>query len=90
MIKNVVGLYVTYSLFLWDFDETWICFKYIFGKSSNMKFHENLSSGSRVVPCGQTDGWMDMTKLIGAFCTVVNAPYKRFEERFGYPPKANE
>jgi len=24
-------------------------------KYSNTKFHENLSSGSRVVPCGRTD-----------------------------------
>jgi hypothetical protein len=31
----------------------------IFGKSSNIKFHENPSSGSRVVPYGRTD----MTKL---------------------------
>jgi hypothetical protein len=28
----------------------------IFGKTLNMKFHQNPSSGSRVVPCGQTDG----------------------------------
>jgi hypothetical protein len=28
----------------------------IFGKCSNIKFHENPSTGSRVVPCGQTDG----------------------------------
>ena len=24
-------------------------------KSSNIKFHQNLSNGSRIVPCGQTD-----------------------------------
>ena len=28
----------------------------IFEKHSNIKFHENLSGGSRVVPCGRTDG----------------------------------
>jgi len=28
----------------------------IFEKSSNIKFHENLSSESRVFPCGRTDG----------------------------------
>jgi len=28
----------------------------IFEKYSNIKFHENPSSVSRVVPCGQTDG----------------------------------
>jgi hypothetical protein len=27
----------------------------VFGKSSNIKFHENPSIGSRVVPCGQAD-----------------------------------
>jgi len=27
----------------------------IFQKSSNIKFHENMSSRSRVVPCGRTD-----------------------------------
>jgi hypothetical protein len=36
----------------------------IFEKYSNMKFHENSFSGSRVVPCGLTDGRTDMTKLI--------------------------
>ena len=36
----------------------------------NIKFYQNPSSGSRVVPCGQTD----MTKLIVAFRNVANAP----------------
>jgi len=27
----------------------------IFEKSSNINFHENPSSGSRGIPCGQTD-----------------------------------
>jgi hypothetical protein len=27
-----------------------------FGKSSNIKFHQNPSSGSQIVPCGRTDG----------------------------------
>jgi len=35
----------------------------IFIKSSNFKFHENPSSGSRVVPCAQTD----LTKTTVAF-----------------------
>ena len=35
----------------------------IFAKRSNIKFHQNPSSGSRVVSCGQTD----MTKLVVAF-----------------------
>jgi hypothetical protein len=35
-----------------------------FRKISNTKFHENPSSGSRVVPCEQMDRQTDMTKLI--------------------------
>jgi hypothetical protein len=31
----------------------------IFEKYSNIKFHENPSGGSRVVPYGQTDGQTD-------------------------------
>jgi hypothetical protein len=39
----------------------------IFGKYLNIKFHENLSSGSRVVPCGRMDGQTGMAKLVVAF-----------------------
>ena len=45
-----------------------------FEKFSNMKFHENPSSESRVVSCGRTDEETDMAKLIGAFRNVANAP----------------
>jgi len=31
----------------------------IFEKFSNINFHKNLSSGIRVIPCGQTDGRTD-------------------------------
>jgi len=51
-----------------------------FQKILNIKFHENASNGSRVVPCGQTDGQADrqtdMTKLIVTFRNFVNAPKK--------------
>jgi hypothetical protein len=43
-------------------------------KFSYIKFHEIPSSGNRVVPCGETDGQTDMTKLIVAFCKFANAP----------------
>jgi hypothetical protein len=33
-----------------------------FEKYSNINFHENLSSGSRVIPCGWADGWIDRQK----------------------------
>jgi len=41
-----------------------------FEKSSNTKFHENLSSGRRAVPCGQTD----MTTLIVTLRNIANLP----------------
>jgi len=45
-------------------------YQQFFEKYSNIKFRENPSSGSRVVPCGRTD----MTKLIVAFRNFTNAP----------------
>jgi hypothetical protein len=54
----------------------------IFGKkSSNIKFHENPSSGSRV-PSEQTDGQTDTTKLIVAFRYLTKAPKKLFSSGF--------
>jgi hypothetical protein len=44
----------------------------IFEKCSNIKFHENSSIESRVVPCGWTDGQTDMTKLVVAFRNIAN------------------
>ena len=43
-------------------------FRQIFQKLSNFKFHENLSSGNRTVPCGQTD----KTKLTVALRNFLN------------------
>ena len=45
-----------------------------FEKYSNIKFHKNPSSGSRVVPYGRTN----MTKIIVAFRNFVNAPKNVF------------
>ena len=42
-----------------------------------MKFNEDPSSGSRVVPCGDTDGLADRTKVIVAFRNFANAPNTR-------------
>jgi hypothetical protein len=44
--------------------------RHTFEKFSHIKFHENSSNGSRVVPCGQTD----MTKLIVIYRNFGNAP----------------
>jgi hypothetical protein len=42
-------------------------YRQIFEIYSNIKFYENPSSGSRVVPCGRTDRQRDMTEMIVAF-----------------------
>jgi hypothetical protein len=42
----------------------------IFEKVSDIKFHQNPYSGSRVAACGQTD----MTKIIVALLYFANAP----------------
>jgi hypothetical protein len=44
-----------------------------FEKYSDIKFNENPSNGSRVVPCGRTEGRTDLTKLIVAFRGFANA-----------------
>jgi len=49
-----IGLYLKYTLFLFDFNET----NFINRFSKNIKkinFQENPSSGDRVVLCGQAD-----------------------------------
>ena len=64
-----IGLPVKNTLFLSDFNETWIL-STIFEKNTHMKFHENPSSGSRVIPCGRTD----VMKVIVAFRNFANTP----------------
>ena len=50
-----VGLHVKYQLCLSDFNEMRIFPTYFRKKTLNIKFRGNLSNGSRVVPCGQTE-----------------------------------
>ena len=50
--------------------------KHISENFSNIKFHENPSSESRVVPYGRTDRRIDMTRLLVAFRNFANAPKK--------------
>jgi hypothetical protein len=45
-----------------------------------MKCHQNPSKGNRVVPCGQTDGRTDMTKLIVAFRNFAIVPKTKMAE----------
>ena len=66
-----VGLHVKYPLFLSDFNDTELS-RQIFEKFPSIKFNENPSSGSRVVPCGRTDRRTGMTKLIVACRNFAN------------------
>ena len=43
-------------------------------KFSHIKFNENPSIGSRVVPCGRTERGTDMTKLIVALPNFSISP----------------
>jgi len=45
-----------------------------FWKIFKSQFRIKPSSERRVVPCGQTDGGTDVTKLIAAFRNFANAP----------------
>jgi hypothetical protein len=52
----------------------------IFEKSTNIKFHENPSSGGRVVACGQTDGQMDRhDKAISRFSSFCEQRLKTLQ-----------
>jgi hypothetical protein len=55
------GLYVKYPLF--------------FKKYSNIKFYENPSTGSGVIPCGQ----IGMTKITVAFSKFANEPKNKLQ-----------
>ena len=67
-------------LFLSDFNETWI-FWTVFRKHVNIRFQENPSRASRVVPCGKTDGRTDVTKIIGVFA-ILRTRLKTIEMNF--------
>ena len=60
--------------------------RHTFEKYSNIKFHENPSSGSRVVPCGRKDGRKDirtnMKKPIFVLRNLAHAPKKGIAYRF--------
>jgi len=48
--------------------------RFSFERYTNIKFHENPSSPSRVVPCGRTDRQANMANHIVAFRNFANAP----------------
>jgi hypothetical protein len=70
-----IGLHVRYR-YSFQFLRKLEFSRQIVEKYSNIKFHENPSSGNRVVPCGETDRHTDMTKI-----TVFHY--------FAKPPKKN-
>jgi hypothetical protein len=54
---------------------TYVVFRQILKKFSNVKFHKNSSSRSRVVPCGHTDRQTDrLAKIIVTFRNFAKAP----------------
>ena len=55
----------------------------ILEKYSNIKFHENPSSGSRVVPLGRANGRTDMTMLTVAYRNFAKEP-----KSYNYPTNA--
>jgi len=68
------GLHVKYPLFLSDFNQTWFFFPQIFEISSNIKFLENPSSGSRVLwrqTDRQTDGHLEAIRHFSQFCACI-------------------
>ena len=67
-----IGFHVKYPLFLSDFNEPEFS-QQNFETYSNKNFHENSSSGSPIVPRGQTD----MMKLIVVFRSFAKSPKKR-------------
>jgi hypothetical protein len=72
---RLLGLRVKYPLFLSHFNKIWISWIY-FETYSNTKIHANPYSGSRVVPCGQTDSY-DGTN-IDFFAILAKAPKIRW------------
>ena len=76
IVKNVETFSCNVSLYYCRILVKFEISRQIFEKSANIKFRQNPSNGSRVVPCGQTDRQTDMTKLIVAFLNFANASKK--------------
>ena len=70
--------YEKYPLFLSDFNETWIFLRDFRIKSSNIKFIQNPSSGSRVVPRGRTEQHDEANSRFSQLCAprIGATPWK--------------
>jgi hypothetical protein len=75
-----ISLHVRYPLLLSDFNKAWLLSTH-FRKILNIKFHENPSSRSRIVPCGRTDRrtdeQTDITRLIVNVSQFCERAWKR-------------
>jgi hypothetical protein len=66
------------SLFLSDFNEAQIFSTYFRKTLKNVLFHENLSSDSGAVPCGETGGQTYRhDEARASFRNFLNAPKKQ-------------
>jgi hypothetical protein len=93
VIKNVYWSLYEIPLFLSDFNLPWFS-RHIFGKDSNLKFHENMSSVCWVVPYGWRNGersvkQTDMMKLIVAFRNFEKAPKNQINVRYMWMNQTN-
>jgi hypothetical protein len=64
-----------YPLFSSGFNQTWIFGADFSKKWSNIKFHENPSSGGRVIPCARTDRHDEANSCF--FCILRQRPQMR-------------
>jgi len=62
-----IGLHVKCRLFSSDFNKTLTFSTQFRKKYSDIKFDENPSSGSRVVPCGRADGHDEANSTFSQF-----------------------
>jgi glycine betaine/choline ABC-type transport system substrate-binding protein len=70
------ALHVNHPLFLSDFIIK--LSQQLIEKYPNVKFHENPSSGSRVVQCGQTDGQVERyDEVNGRLCAILRTRLKQ-------------
>jgi hypothetical protein len=68
---TVINTLMKSTLYSWQSLRKYEFCRQIFEKSSNVKFHENPSSGS-----GQTEGQTDLTKLVDTFHNFSKVPNK--------------
>jgi hypothetical protein len=82
-MKMYIGLRVNHPLFFCHILMKLEFSRYIFKKFSNTKFHYNVYSGSRVVPCGRTDRQTDNQTDRH---DKVNSRFSQFCHRFSKLP----